>query len=77
MSSIAFLPEFVGATVADAGLHACAGEPAGEAVGIVIAAFRSFLEAGHAAKLGAQDDECVLQKTALLGVLRVARAMNF
>ena len=31
------LPEVIGATVADARLHACAGHPEGEAVGVVVA----------------------------------------
>jgi hypothetical protein len=50
--------------VADTGLHAGAGHPAGEAVGIVIPAFGAFLEEGHAAKLGAPDDERVVEQTA-------------
>jgi|GEM_PF-4193041 len=47
----------IGATVADARLHACASHPAGEAVGDVVAALGSLLEEGHAPKLGAPDHE--------------------
>jgi hypothetical protein len=42
-----FLAEVVGAAVADAGLHACAGHPAGEAIGIMISTLRSLLEEWH------------------------------
>jgi hypothetical protein len=63
-----FLAEFVGVSGADAGLHAGTGHPAGEAVGIVIAAFGAFLEEGHAAELGAPDDEGVVEQAALFQV---------
>src|ERR1051325_4404380 len=59
------LGEWIGFSVADAGFHAGAGEPAGEAVGIMIAALRALLEEGHATELGAPDDERVLQQAAL------------
>ena len=68
MSSTALLAEFVGHAVADAGLHAGAGQPAGEAVGIVVAALGALLEHRHAAELGAPDDERVLEQAALLEV---------
>ena len=59
------LAEVVGHAVADAGLHARAREPAGEAIGVVVAALRALLEEGHPAKLRAPDDERVLQQAAL------------
>ena len=62
------LAKFVGDAVADSGLHACAGHPAGEAIGVMVAAFGAFLEEGHTAKLGAPDDEGVLQEPALFEV---------
>jgi hypothetical protein len=68
MSFDGFLAEFIGVSMTDAGLHAGTGHPAGEAVGIVIAALRAFLEEGHAAELGAPDDERVLQQAALFQV---------
>ena len=51
-----------------AALHAGAGQPDGEALGVVIAAVGAFLEGGHAAELGDEDDERVLQQAALLQV---------
>ena len=59
-----FLAEVIALACADAGLHACAGHPAGEAVGIVVAAFGAFLEEGHAAEFGAPDDEGVFEEAA-------------
>ena len=58
----------IGATVADARLHACAGHPAGKAVGVVVAALGSLLEEGHTPKLGAPDHVCILQQAALFEV---------
>ncbi len=61
--------ELVGRAVAEAVLHAGSGEPRGEAGGVVIATARaSSLESGHAAELGAPDDERVVEQTALLEV---------
>ena len=50
------LPEIIGDAMTDPGLHTRTGHPAGEAIRIVIATFGTFLEEGHAAKLGAPDD---------------------
>jgi hypothetical protein len=51
-----FLAEFVAFAGANAGFDAGTRHPAGEAIGVVITTFGSFLEEGHAAKLGAPDD---------------------
>ena len=63
-----FLAEFVALSGADARLHARARHPAGEAVGIVIAALRAFLEEGHAAKLRAPDNKCILKQATLFQI---------
>ena len=60
--------EFVGGAMADAGFDAGAGQNGGEAAGIVVAAFGTFLEHRHAAEFGAPEDQSVLQQTALLEV---------
>jgi hypothetical protein len=46
---------------ADPRFDAGAGQPAREAVGVVIASFGPFLEEGHAAEFGAPDDEGLIQ----------------
>ena len=53
--------EFVGGAMADAGFDAGAGQNGGEAAGIVVAAFGTFLEHRHAAEFGAPEDQSVLQ----------------
>ena len=60
--------ELIGRAVAEAGLHACASHPCGEACGVVIAATGTFLKGGHAAELGAPHDERVLQQAALFEI---------
>src|SRR5690606_1328239 len=74
----------VGGAVADAGLHAAAGEPHGVALGIVVAAVVSLGDGG-ASKLASPENERVLEEAAgfevgeeagdgqvdLAGVLRV------
>ncbi len=57
--------ELIGRAVAEAGFHAGASHPAGEACGVVVAATGTLLEGRHAAELGAPDDERVLQQAAL------------
>ena len=74
--------EFVGAAVDLAPLDATAGEPAGEAVVVVVAAVhlahvrarRGELDGGRAAELAAPDDQRVLEHPALLQVLHQRRA---
>ena len=63
-----FVAEFVGGAVAEGRLDAGSGEPGGEAGGIVIAAAGAFLKGGHAAELGAPDDERVLEQAALFEI---------
>lgn len=58
------IAEVVGRAVAEAPLHARSGEPRGEAFRIVIATVGTFLEGGHAAELGDEHDDCVLQQAA-------------
>ena len=62
--------EVVGAAVFDAGLHAGAGEPDGEAAAVVVAAHagvaeRALAENG-AAEFGEEHDERVFEQAALL-----------
>ncbi len=61
--------ELIGlAVVLGTGLHASSGEDAGEATGVVIATGRTFLESGHAAKLGAENEERVGEQAALFQI---------
>lgn len=55
-------------------LDASAGKPSGEAVGIVVAAAGPFLKSGHAAKLGAPDDQRILEQAALFQVAQQGRS---
>ena len=57
--------KLIGGAVARAAFHAGAGEPSGEAVGVVVAAVRAGLEHRHAAELGGEDDQRVLEQAAL------------
>ena len=59
--------ELVGRAVDDAALDAAAGEPGGEAVGVVVAAVR-LLRSGRSAELGAPDDERLVQQAALFQI---------
>src|SRR5262245_20256962 len=63
-----FVTELVRGAVAEAFLHAGAGQPASETVGIVVASLRSFLEGAHAAKLRTPNDQRVSEQPALLEV---------
>ena len=49
--------EFVGRAMGEAGFHAGAGEPDGEAVRVVVAAGAFFLRVGGAAEFAAPPDE--------------------
>src|SRR5690606_16439316 len=60
--------ELVGGPEGEARLHAAAGEPDGEAVGVVVAAGALLLRGGGAAELAAPPDERVLQQAAALQV---------
>ncbi len=60
--------EVVGGTVGVAFFDAGAGEPRGEAVGIVVAAAGAFLERRHTAKFGAAKNQGVLEQAALFKV---------
>ena len=57
--------EVVGGAVVEAGLHAAAGHPDGEAVGVVVAAeeFRAVARLVHrgATELSTPDDECLIE----------------
>ena len=59
--------EVVGRAVGLAALDAAAGEPDGEAVGVVVAAVLA-LGAGRPAELAAPDDQGLLEQAALLQV---------
>ena len=54
---------FVGAAVAEAALDSAAGEEAGETTAVVVAAARSQVLPRGAAKLGAADDQRVVEQT--------------
>ena len=60
--------ELVGRAVAEAALHAGAGQPDGEALRVVVAAARALLERRHPAELGHPDDQRVVEQAALLQV---------
>ena len=60
--------EFVGGAVTDPGFDAGAGDDGGESAGVVVTAFGSFLEHGHAAKFGAPKNQRIIQHTAMLEV---------
>ena len=64
------IAEIVGGAVGRAGLDAGTGEPAGEAVGVMIATLLSgALRNGCAAEFGDAHDEGVLQQAALVKVV--------
>jgi hypothetical protein len=64
------IAKFVGDTVGGAGLDAGAREPAGEAVGVMVAAFfAGALRDGGAAEFGDAHDEGVLEQAAFVEVL--------
>ena len=69
--------EVVGLAVLDAGLHAAAGQPHGEAAAVMVAAHAGVAEralAEHgAAELGGEDHQRVVQQAALLQVLHQRR----
>ena len=60
--------EFIGSAVAHPGLDACSREPGSEAVGVVVAPFRSLLKHGHAAEFSTPDHQGVLEEPALLEI---------
>ena len=64
----------IGSTVSITALDAGPGDPGGEAVGIVVAAAGSFLKSGHAAKLGAPDNQRILKQAALFQVAKQGRS---
>ena len=57
--------EVVGLAEGDSGFHAAAGQPVGEAIGVVIATIASALDHGGAAEFTAPDDEGVVEHAAL------------
>ena len=57
---LGFPAEGICGAVGVAALYACAGQPAGEAIRVVITSTGSFLESGHAPELSAPDHECIL-----------------
>ncbi len=63
-----FVAEFIGGAVGEAGFDAAAGEPGGEAEGVVVAAGAIFFGVGGAAKLAAPPDEGVFEEAALLEI---------
>ena len=68
LSCTALWPNSSVASEGEAGLHAGAGEPDGEAVGVVVAAGPLGLGVGGAAELAAPPDERVLQQAPPLQV---------
>ena len=62
------VPDLVGGAIADTGLDARAGEPVGEALGIVVPAMIFPLGNRLATKLSAPDNQGVLEKPPLLQV---------
>ena len=60
--------ELVGRTEGEAGLHAGAGQPDGEAAGVVVAAGAVLLGVGRAAEFAAPPDQGVFQQPAALQV---------
>jgi hypothetical protein len=60
--------EFIRCAETESLLYACAGEPCGKAVRVVVATARAFLEGGHAAEFRAPHDERVGEQAALLEV---------
>jgi hypothetical protein len=60
---------FIALAVGRAGLYSAASQEAGEGLGVVIAAIRVGVLPGCAAKLGATNDESLLQHSALLEIL--------
>ena len=65
--------EFVGLADADAALDAAAGQPHGEAVGVVVAAGALGVLGGRLpAELAAPDDQRLVEQAALLQVLEQA-----
>ncbi len=68
-----FVSEFIRRAIAEGFLYAGAGEPDGEAFGIVVAAAGAFLEGRHAAEFGDPHDQCVFKNAALLQILKQRR----
>ena len=64
-----FVAEVVSGSVGVRGFDSGSHEPGGEAVGIVVSAGGTFLESGHAAKLGGPDDEGVFEETSAFHIL--------
>ena len=62
------MAELVGRAVGEAGLDAAAGEPDGEAAGVVVAAGAVLFGVGRAAELAAPPDERVFEQAAPLEV---------
>ena len=56
-----FPAECVGGAMGVAALDAGAGEPGGEAFGVMVAPASAFLESRHTAELGAPDDQSILK----------------
>lgn len=54
--------KFIGGSVAERSFYSGAGQPGGEAAGIVIAAAGPFLEGGHASKFGTENDEGIFEQ---------------
>ena len=53
--------EFVGGSIGEGGVDPGSGQPSREAEGVVVPTAGSFLKSGHAAELGAPDDQDVVQ----------------
>ena len=68
------ITELVGLTVAEALFHSGPHHPGGEAVRVVVAAARPFLESGHASEFRRPYDESVLEEPAPFHVLQQRRA---
>lgn len=64
-----FVAEVIGGSVGVGGFDSGSHEPGGEAVGVMVPAGGTFLESGHAAKLGGPDNECVFEETSAFHVL--------
>ena len=60
--------EGVGGAVGVAAFDAGAGEPRGEAVGVMVASARAFLESGHPAEFAAAKNQSVFEQAALFEI---------
>src|SRR5215469_5378037 len=60
--------ELVGGAEAISMLHAGAGEPSGEPLGVVVAALDALLKRGHATELGRPDNKSVSQEPPCLQI---------